>query len=808
MMSPPTPPIPLKNHCSTIYNNTLFVFQPDAFQALSLEDGAKWAKLPMGISTSGSVCVQGSPNGQDSLFIVGGVTNPTLHGYLGVQRYIFKTKKWETIKPGDTVAQNRQGHGSVYLNTSSSILIYAGYQDNKEALSSQTFTISMVPPYNIHSYTSTAPPLLRPLLMPWNASHALMVGGNQANKNLFTFGPAPGERWQPLDKQLQEGLKDSSKVQTAIIDGTDGSKVLQIFDMSVSPNSVSVRELRNGTDNVDSKKSSARPTPPSSMEPQKPSRKRKREITPDRPVYNSTLASQTQRFKFSLAQDQNGFVVISGGQPEETDEVLSLFNQTKNQWIDPVQFFAQDTILGNPTSEPTPATPPATSTGRPTLPSTPSTDASGGGGDGGRGSKNRSLTILGATLGAIFGLAAVLIVLLLLLRCFRRRRETNHKRKTSDYPLDNKHGMDFADQGVNHMQETGGSVRGNASHKHTGSGNTTTSMAIMSGSARAGSSQSKRGFLHRTGDSNGSSKSFFSRAKSPLAPSPPPISGPIPINNPRDNHVNVQASPEPRTEPRTDTGWSRYFTNDSATNLASVHPGNPHHDSTSRPTTYASGSQSDYTSSRIESSNLHESAEVQPLSVRSGAPHPPNTRLMSPTSGVPLALQPGVALSAGAHDSNPPSPSTLVSDVDEEHEYRPRGDRSHESEGMASWTPIAASDRGSTWEDRPISSVYADSVIYPHPGERVRIPNFPRVPSTRASTARNSQVDPSIDSRGLRSMASRDLRTPPSRDQERELPEVGSRRAGPPIRDDDRDGEDPRRRGPDAEDMSWLNLGR
>lgn len=751
-------------------------------------------------STNGSVCVQGSPNGEDSMFIVGGTTTPTMPNYSGLQRYIFKTKKWEIIKLRVKVAQDLLGHGSAYLNASSSIIIYAGYQDRRQVRSAQTFSISARPPYDVQAYSSKAPALLKPLLMPWNASHALMVGGGTLNKNLYTFGPGLGG-WQPLDEQLLEGLKDSTKVQTAMIDDSDGSKVLQIFDMSVSPNSISIQELRNATENANSGGRSGTSTSSAPATETQQSRKRKRQTTSDRPIYNSTLASQTQRDGFSLAQDPTGLIVISGGEPSDSDEVLCLFNQTGNQWIDPAQFFASDTRPDTPSSTPTSITPTASSTG-PALPTTSSGDS---------GPKNHSLTILGATLGAVFGFAAILIILLLLLRCLRRQRESPHKRKTSDYPSDNKHEMDFADRGVNYMQEAGGSFSGRGQHKYTGSGHSINSMAIMSGSARAGSSQSKRGFMHRTGDSNGSSKSLFSRAKSPLAPSPPPISGPV-LNDQRDH--NMQASPEPRTEPRTDTGWSRYFTNNSSTNLANTE--NPRHDSASRPTTYTSGTQSDYASSRIASSNPRESAEVQPLSVRTNAPHPPNARIVSPTSGVPLVLQAGIAHSPRAERSNSPSPSTLVSEVHED-EYH-HGDRSHESEGMASWTPIAASDRGSTWEDRPISSVYTESVIYPHPGERVRIPNFPRVPSTaRNSTARNSQVDPTVDPRGLRSMASRDLRTPPAGDQDRDLPEVGSRRVASPIYGDDRELRpyprqpeewDPRGRRPEPEDMSWLNLGR
>lgn len=725
----------------------------------------------MGVSTNGSVCVQGSPGGEDSLFIVGGTANSSApHWYSGLQQYSFKDQRWKQLTPTDTSAKNRVGHSSTYLNSSSSILIYAGSQDGHFP-SSETFTISTLPPYAVIAYSTITPPLIQPLIMPLNTSHALMLWGNSQNKNLSTFSTVLG--WQQFPAQLSINLKNSSDVQAIIIDNGDGNQLLEFFDMSASPNEILTRPLQQATQN------------------------RKRE---DRPEYNSTLVSSTSRTGFSLVQDPAGLVVISGGAPNESD-YLCLFNQTGNQWIDAAQFFELETKSEDPNAAPT------TTSSVPSL--TPSSTAAPTRDDH---SKSHPMTILGATLGAVFGLVAILIIILLLLRWVRRRQASKNGR---DYPLNDKRGMDFAHRGIDDMREAEGSFNTNSNHKHTGSGHTITSLAIMSGSAGAGSRQSKRGFLHKAGDSSGSAKSFFSRTKSPLAPSPPVISGPIQPVNPRDQGNQITTSPEPRTEPRADVGWSRYFTNNSATNLAQSPPGNALRESASRPTTYSSNSQSDYTSSRITSSNAHESAEVQPLSIRTNVAHPPNSRVVSPTSGLPL---PGLAISPADTGADAPSPSTLVSDIDDQEGYRHDEDGRHGSEGMASWTPVAASDRESTWTDRPISSIYADS-IYPHPGERVRIPNFPRVPSTaRNSAVSNSQPEPATDSRGMRSVASREFKTQHSDMHERELPEIGSRRAVPPSYRPPSDGiayprrpEDmvSRSRGAtDAEDMSWLNLGR
>lgn len=805
-MSLPIPPVALKDHCSVVYDHTLYTFQPDAFQSLDLRPGGRWSQLPLGVSTTGSVCVQGSPNKEDAMFVVGGKTNSSVSTYTGLQRYIFKSRRWETISPVAKVTKNRLGHSSVYLNASSTILIFAGSQDSISTQTSATFSISAIPPYNVtsHSPPSIQPPPIKPLLIPWNASHALMLGGDPQNKNLSTFGLAEG--WHKLGTRLKAGLKDSSKVQATLFVGGDGSKMLEIFDMSASPNNITRVELQRATEKSSSGATTKTSTSSSlpATRTQNPSRKRKRE-TPGRPAYNSTSAPQVPRNGFSLARDPDGLIVISGGEPEKSKEVLCLFNQTGNTWIEESQFFAN--AVADEPSPTSSAIASSTQTSAPTGPAVTSSSAT-------TNSKNRPLTILGATLGGVFGFVALVILILLLLRCFRRRHERTHRRINSDYPSEGKQDMGFGDRDVNYMQETGRTVAGHAGHKHIDSGHSATSLAIMSGQANAGPSQSKRGFLHKPGGSNGSSKSFFSRGRSPLAPSPPLISGPIPVEDP-PNDVPVQTTPEPRTEPRTDTGWSRYFANNSSTNLPNIPPGSPHHDPGSRPTTYNSGSQSDY----VSSSNPHESAEVPPLSVRTNIPYPPNTRLVSPTSGLPLALQPGLASSPGASVHEPSTPSTLASRVLEEDEYQQDEDHSHGSEGMESWTPIAASERGSTWEERPISSIYTDSVIYPHPGERVRIPNFPQVPSTtRNSTRRSSQVDSASDSRGMRSMASRDLRSSPFSDHERELPEVGVRRVEPQAFGEeqgarlgvrrDHDAEHAARGVVNADDMSWLNLNR
>ena len=801
-MSLPIPPVPLKNHCSVINNNTLYTYQPDAFQSLGLEEGRSWLQLPMGVAVTGASCLQGMSNGQEVLYIVGGTPNASTPDYPGLQYYSFANNNWTNVTPLVPVTQDRLRHGAAYLNSSSMILVYAGSQNGDWTPSSETFLISTIPPYAVTAFSSYAPPVVSPILLSYNQSHAVVVGVGSQNKNVFTFGPQ--DQWQKLDATLQTEMKNSSSAQAAIVSGTDGSKVLEVFDMSESPNQITTALLQTANSTPTSGQQTSTPTssPPTATHVSTTPRRRDISIA-NWPAYNSTLAPQITRNGFSLAQSPGGLVVISGGTDDSNP--LCIFNQDENQWVNATQFFG----------ERSPAVPTPSSTGSPvaslTATASPSS-SSGAAASNGNVTRIRYLTILGATLGAVFGLAVLLILALCLLCCLRRRRRKLHGQSRSSYANDSKNNMDFADQGAEFMSEAGGSL----GHRHQNSGNSATSEAIMFGRATVGSPQSKRGFFHKPGDSEGSAKSFFSRTKSPLAPSPRPIShGASAYSIGRE--VVALASPEARTEPRADTGWSKYFTNNSTTNLANIPAGYARHDSNSRPTTYTSTSQSDYTSG---SGDPHESAEVPPLNIRSSqqglASFPMRDRSSSPPLG-----RTGVALTKEASPV-PSTPSSLhtddVSDLDEDdHGYQ----RIHgpQSEGMASWTPVATSDRGSTWEERPASSIYADSVIYPHPGEKVRIPNFPGVPSS----ARNSQVEhesglkrgPSV----VRDFAAAGPVQPPPRaaqdpgshsGDDQYIKRFPRKPLDPDSEATDNAGHYGQRRGNERgiEDMSWLNLGK
>ncbi len=366
------------------------------------------------------------------------------------------------------------------------------------------------------------------------------------------------------------------------------------------------------------------------------------------------------------------------------------------------------------------------------------------------------------------------------------------------------------------------------------------------------SSESKRALLHRKDNSAGSARSFWSRGtKSPdngrSAPQiSAPILGPGLASNIGASKPNFLSPNDPRTEPRTDAGWSRYFTNNNS--KEALPPGGirvpqqTRPDLYGRPQTYLSESQthSDYTSSRVASSHPHESAEVAPLSFH--PTHPPShisdRGITSPnasrTDGLGLALTHGPSPER-ERDFYPPTPTTLdgsVSNMTEEDDDL-HNQISHlspgDSSGHDSWDPIGNSSsdqRESTWtDDRPFSSAVrsTNSKIYPHPGQRVPIPDFPMPNSARNSAAPspklrspNTEIQNPFDQRGMRNVISKDLaRTDSGRQRPSEPPRTGMQRVTPgygqsEVRVFPRPQQNTGNRargGSQTEDMSWLNLG-
>ena len=778
-MSLPTPPVAFNGQCTVIYNDTLYAFQSNAFQALPLAEGAKWVQLAKGVPITGAQCVNAQWDGQDALVVVGGTINQTsLQSYSGLQWYTFADRQWQSSPPMVSVTQNRQMHGATYLNSSASILIYAGFQDDSYMDSSQTFTISTIEPYTMQAYPSSAPPVIQPILVPWNQSHAALIGGSPDNDEVWTFSEADG--WHQVNVTLPTCLPSISEVQGTFID-IDGNKLLHLFNMTASPNSVVTYVVDPASNtSLSSQDLNAWPSHKSIRKKPRRSKKRQRRDVDNSkyPSYNGTLAPTTVRDGFSLAQDSSGLVVITGGVSLNSDDSLCVFNQTSNAWIDANSFFDIPS--------------PSTITPTPTGSSATSSSSAAAAAAAANNRKNQSLTIVGVVLGAVFGFAALCIVALLLLRCARQRR------RRSDYHLDSKGHMDSADRSAEFMTPRGGSFS-SVNHNARFLPQSTTLVATTGGNL-----QPKRGLFYKAGDSGGSARSIFGCNRSPVIPAPT-LDPPFAVTSPeRPTTANVHSPEGPRTWPRTDEGWSTYFNNNNyPTDLTRLEPGATRYE-ISRSNT---ASQSDYTrDSRVISSQPHSSAEVPPLNFRNS--HVPSENTWEKSQNLYPAQQTCLTISRGRYH-DPLSTSTF-SQIPEEDNLMEES-----SSGQDSWTPVATSENGSAFEQRA-SSIYADSAIYPHPGQRVRLPNFPTVPTSNRTSQTTiipiNEFIPTSKERGLRTMASKDFAGGLGK-PERQSPS-GVARAGPstegygsrPIPWPAGDAHGAFRGPRKEEDMSWLNL--
>jgi hypothetical protein len=294
------------------------------------------------------------------------------------------------------------------------------------------------------------------------------------------------------------------------------------------------------------------------------------------------------------------------------------------------------------------------------------------------------LTVLGATLGAIFGIAALLILLLF---CLKYRKAKNKKALQQSGYIEKDRGdrLSFADRGAEFMKEAGGSVISPYSHDRNDS---QTSLAIIAG--RTGNNH-KRGLGPLGSDA---STAGLVKKTSPLGYSEPVELAKFDLKPERvDAHIVRQNSG--RAPPRVagtlgrsrSSGWSKYFANNDATNLANM----PADRSTYASERTSTGSQSNYTDSRMLSQ------AVPPLSI----PKLENERVSMVVKGSPTlghstenlpyhAAQPMQA-ELGRADSNGSM----------------RSNRSHDNyyahAPVESWTPV--DDAG-----RPPSSTYTNSV--------------------------------------------------------------------------------------------------
>jgi len=633
----PKPPVALDDICSVIWNNTLYTYSPNAFQALPLTPGGNWTQLPQGEKVTGGACVGSTPADARAagFYVVGG--KGTNADYQGLQKFTYATGKWEAIALQAPVTQQRLWHGAAYLRESDTILIYAGAQDGAQNPSTQTFTIEASAPYTVLSYQSAAPPAINPLLLPWSDSEVALVGGSTTNKQIFVFNPKAS--WYDSGASLADPLeKDISAMKAAIVKGDDGCKNLYTFDMTTSPNTVTRTVLINGQ---------GQPVQNSPRIRTRSEAKRDTDTLTlgDWPEYNATLAPKAPRTNYALAQGADDLVVIAGG---SQDDVLCIFDGRENGWQNATALLADQKVFAaettsTSTSQTSSATPTGTSlssgtsssaTSTPTVAAAPTiTSQNGASGLG-------TNTLLGIIFGSVFGAA---IVLTLIYLCIRRKRsqmaflEAGHMRRASGVSSPEKDSIVFANDSITRGLSGPGVFRG---HQQQQSGNSFSSMAILMGKVNQQNHQNPPGLKRNPSDQTkrSSSSSMFNKAfkstiskpipqmaetRGPAPPRPAPESrdekGVTFAGNaddapaPRSRTSNAAGSGDRRDSTRRSSGWNRYWSGGSALNILGFGSGNAPA-AQSRRITVESDRSSEY--SNVSAHRItQDSATVPPLNV-------------------------------------------------------------------------------------------------------------------------------------------------------------------------------------------------
>ncbi|KAI1264171.1 hypothetical protein F5Y18DRAFT_428255 [Xylariaceae sp. FL1019] len=662
-MSLPQPPIALTG-CSVIFNNTLYAYSSAGFQSLELNAGAQWKKQKLsGELVKGGVCVGSTPKDSSTagLFIVGGTSSSS--DYAGLQKFTYSTGKWETITSTGSATKDRVYHSAVYLNGTDSILIYAGTTNGKPNLSQQNFLIQASEPYGVLSSSSVlAPAVVAPLLLPWSDTEAVLIGGTTSNTEVMIFDTEDKSNsmagsWRNSGVTLAEPLsKNTTMIKGIIVNGNDKSKHLYTFDPTTSPNTVNRTVLLDG--NGDPIGQSAPVHTTAVVQHDRTSTKEaeiiERDATAnDWPAYNATLAPSSTRTDYSIARDENGLVVMSGG---NQDDVLCMFNVYENSWLNASHILAADTFTIQSSPSVTSSTTSASSTTTVSPLSTTTSTASEGSATTApaavvpaQGTKHglAPTTILGISLGSIFGAAIILVLILLLLRRRHQRRsfiETGHARRASGIP-DNK---DFLDDDM--AKASGGYFRGHAQQE---SQNSFSSMAIFLGKPQKPVLQRKASSNEKKRVSN--DDMYGQNFKNTISrPQPQPTAQLSFLElNEKPPVMPASTLPRPRAPPseaqdsalRRSSGWNRYWSGASTPHILGIGGTNAN----SRRNTEVSDESSRY-------SDMHrmtqDSATVPPLQV-DGRPSFHRVNSGSPTVS---QYDPRITEGISGHIERPVSP--------------------------------------------------------------------------------------------------------------------------------------------------------
>ncbi|CAK7240914.1 MAG: hypothetical protein STHCBS139747_002370 [Sporothrix thermara] len=511
-MSLPQPSVALNGICSAIFNNTLYTYSSSAFQALPLSAGAKWTTLAYSESVTGGVCVGSTPAdpSQAGFFVVGGTgVSP---GYTGLQKYTYSTGQWSTLTPLSLVTQDRLYHGATYINSTDSILMYAGAQDGSTSASQETFTIGASAPYEVEAFPSNAPPTSSPMLLPWSDSEAVMLGGSTSNTAVTLFDSAKGGWYDSGATLLEPFTTNTTGVQTAIMTGDDGSKSLYTFDVTVSPNQVSRIVLVDGSGNP---VANAGPSKRSSEEKEAEEMLaeelvRRSSLTMSGwPAYNATLAPTTVRSGFSVAQGNGGMIVLAGG---GGSDVICVFMGRANAWrnatqmlsvkkavVDTVSVSRSSSSVPSSTAAPTtllvahssssaaPTSASAAASASATDSATPETSSSAAAAAAVADTTSHGLptnAVLGIALGIAAFLGIVVVVVYFIIMRRRKRRnflEAAHNRRASGTSSSEKDAYAFASDSLPQRPNAGGTGTFRAGHQAQDSQGSFSSIGILMG---------------------------------------------------------------------------------------------------------------------------------------------------------------------------------------------------------------------------------------------------------------------------------------------------------------------------------------
>lgn len=539
-MTVPQPPMSLEGHCSAVHDNTLYVYTPDGFASLAFEQKANWTTLAPGVSVTGAACVTAAIEGDNNnlaFYVVGGTGNSS--NYFGLQRYLYQDSKWETL--GDSsYLSNLLGHGVGYLEDAATILVYGGAQNSNTA-SQSTYELPTTSPYTVDSKVPQGvPSAASPMLLKWNESTIALIGGYTSTTEVYLYANTTG--WVASGATLPSNIS-SETGRFAIVSDDEGNKILEDFNMDVSPNTMTSYEMI---------KDGIALAPASVFQPS-PSKRSLSEY----PSYNSTNAGTTIRSDYAIAQSSDNLVVISSGSGNNS---VSIFNQTSNSWTNTTELFygsGTQTVLHGTTTTTTSSTPTATasSTASTTPSSSPSAAAAASDSSG-----EQVGVIIGATLGSICGAIVILVAILVLLRRKREQQYPEGERKGEN----GKDRLSFQDQGIEPLTESAYPMAKSPVPVATISDD---SLAIMSGKY-AGEKA-----LRAPNQSYG-----YGLGKQGL--SPIPSSGLAPSSMYSDDSdrsaavaAAVEAISSPGNKPgdrTTDEGWGKYFDDNRATNFAGM----------------------------------------------------------------------------------------------------------------------------------------------------------------------------------------------------------------------------------------------